>query len=518
MVEYGLTVSLNNSPRTPNPDLELDCVDFDALIGGGAPRKQSITTEEEEQSVSISVSISPRVLFSDSSTFRHRDYPRQRLDFSSFDLAAELSPVSFTGSSSAVLSAPFEPTTMASATHAAHTTAADDCHCSSVGDCSVCYSRLPLRANHVFTLCGHLFCVKCLLKWWDNATTCPICRAEIFEQEEEDDHADVNDAAEIEVDDGGDDASGGDADGESLNDAAGNANGESDSENGNDEPNGSDAYSPPPAFEDAVQEYNDNIRNQIYLYNNSIDSDSSDDEAVEHANENADSGMNNQNQNVTLINRYMYQDNEYIWSSRQAFWVVADSHYDDTVYNLSTSEIQGLRENREIAMTLFARMRFRETMFEANTIFLGSVWSGLWIHKNEWVNITESHRRSLDSNTSIMYEFVIRRGSEFSPRIEASVFGFIKDVTIQQTVVEYDDEHVGNDHDWENTVEYAFVADVFTPTHFFINGSWDDPRWQWRSYGGYDMNDGMITTQQITISFSQIRRLYRISARERLLD
>ena len=495
MVEYGLTVSLNNSPRTPNPDLELDCVDFDALIGGGAPRKQSRTTEEEEQSVSISVSISPRVLFSDSSTFRHRDYPRQRLDFSSFDLAAELSPVSFTGSSSAILSASFQPT-MASATHAA-----DDCHCS-VGDCSVCYSRLPLRANHIFTMCGHLFCVKCLLKWWDNATTCPICRAEIFEQEEEDDHADVNDAA-VEVD---------------GPDAEEYADDESDSENGNDEPNGSDAYSPPPAFEDAVQEYNDNIRNQIYLYNNSIDSDSSDDEAVEHANQNADSGMNTQNQNVTLINRYMHQDNEYIWSSRQASWVIADPHYDDTVYNLLTTELHGLRENREIAMTLFARMRFRETMFEANTIFLGGVWSGMWIHKNKWVNITESHRRSLGSDTSIMYEFVIRRGSELSPRIEASVFGFIKDVTIQQTVVEYDDEHVGNDHDWENTVEYAFVADVFTPTDFFIHGTWDDPRWQWRSYGGYDMIDGTITTQQITISFSQIRRLYSISARERLLD
>jgi hypothetical protein len=47
----------------------------------------------------------------------------------------------------------------------------------------VCYMTLPLRANHMFTMCGHLFCVRCVLKWWDTATTCPICRAELFQHE-----------------------------------------------------------------------------------------------------------------------------------------------------------------------------------------------------------------------------------------------------------------------------------------------------------------------------------------------
>ena len=47
----------------------------------------------------------------------------------------------------------------------------------------MCYMTLPLRSNHIFTMCGHLFCVRCLFKWWDTATTCPICRAELFQHE-----------------------------------------------------------------------------------------------------------------------------------------------------------------------------------------------------------------------------------------------------------------------------------------------------------------------------------------------
>ncbi len=47
----------------------------------------------------------------------------------------------------------------------------------------MCYMNLPLRSNHIFTMCGHLFCVRCLLKWWDTAITCPICRAELFQHE-----------------------------------------------------------------------------------------------------------------------------------------------------------------------------------------------------------------------------------------------------------------------------------------------------------------------------------------------
>lgn len=52
-----------------------------------------------------------------------------------------------------------------------------------VGECCVCYDSLPVRSNHVFTACGHLFCVKCLLGWTHNkpVSSCPICRTTIFE-------------------------------------------------------------------------------------------------------------------------------------------------------------------------------------------------------------------------------------------------------------------------------------------------------------------------------------------------
>ena len=49
-----------------------------------------------------------------------------------------------------------------------------------VGECSICYMSLPVRSNHVFTGCGHLYCIKCFLKWWDISTSCPMCRDEIL--------------------------------------------------------------------------------------------------------------------------------------------------------------------------------------------------------------------------------------------------------------------------------------------------------------------------------------------------
>ena len=57
----------------------------------------------------------------------------------------------------------------------------------SVGECGVCGTGLPVGANHAFTVCGHLFCISCLLKW-HNATpraTCPMCRTPLHEYEAE---------------------------------------------------------------------------------------------------------------------------------------------------------------------------------------------------------------------------------------------------------------------------------------------------------------------------------------------
>lgn len=159
MIEYGLSVSLDGTPRTPH------CCDYGPSPVNNAPRKyMSFGDFVGGGGGDGGVSVSPRVLFSDVAVVA----AARRLDFDN----TELTPVSFASAS------------VASASAAA-----------SVGDCGVCYNALPARSNHVFTLCGHLFCVRCVLKWWDTNSTCPICRAELFETsasaDEDDDDDDV---------------------------------------------------------------------------------------------------------------------------------------------------------------------------------------------------------------------------------------------------------------------------------------------------------------------------------------
>ena len=171
MTEYGLSVSLDVSPResprspegprsssfTPTTTNDYHCV--------GAPRKimkfADICCENDH-------SISPRILCPPSVA----ENVRRRLDLSFSDLMDELSPVTLSGGGAAIV-----PQV------ARIDVCDDDCDCAScsIGECGVCYANLPLRKNHVFTLCGHLYCLRCLLKWWDTSSTCPICRAELFD-------------------------------------------------------------------------------------------------------------------------------------------------------------------------------------------------------------------------------------------------------------------------------------------------------------------------------------------------
>jgi hypothetical protein len=51
----------------------------------------------------------------------------------------------------------------------------------SVGDCGICYKSLPIQSNHIYTVCGHLFCVKCLFNWNNTSSTCPMCRKLLYE-------------------------------------------------------------------------------------------------------------------------------------------------------------------------------------------------------------------------------------------------------------------------------------------------------------------------------------------------
>lgn len=58
----------------------------------------------------------------------------------------------------------------------------------SIGECSVCYDALPLDANHVLTVCSHLFCVKCFIRWCcsNSSASCPMCRRPLIAEEDED--------------------------------------------------------------------------------------------------------------------------------------------------------------------------------------------------------------------------------------------------------------------------------------------------------------------------------------------
>ncbi len=182
MIEYGLSVSVNGSPRTP--DCPRSSSFTPTTTNCAAPRKIMKFADicHDDGGGGGGGSLSPRILFPVPLT---ENNVRRRLDISFsrlMDEGGELSPVSFTVSASASASA--------SGTFSG----------GSVGGCCVCYANLPLRANHVFTMCGHLYCVRCLLKWWDTSSTCPVCRAELYEPDAVDaDAVDAVDADEADA-------------------------------------------------------------------------------------------------------------------------------------------------------------------------------------------------------------------------------------------------------------------------------------------------------------------------------
>tara|TARA_B100001287_G_scaffold271904_1_gene272835 strand:+ start:174 stop:839 length:666 start_codon:yes stop_codon:yes gene_type:complete len=46
-------------------------------------------------------------------------------------------------------------------------------------DCCICYSELPKATTTLE--CGHSFCTKCILTWFQRNNTCPMCRATVPE-------------------------------------------------------------------------------------------------------------------------------------------------------------------------------------------------------------------------------------------------------------------------------------------------------------------------------------------------
>ena len=71
-----------------------------------------------------------------------------------------------------------------------------------IGDCGVCGIGLQVGANHAYTVCRHLFCISCLLKWHKSypRATCPMCRTPFYEDTDEDEDEEEEEDADEEED------------------------------------------------------------------------------------------------------------------------------------------------------------------------------------------------------------------------------------------------------------------------------------------------------------------------------
>lgn len=52
-------------------------------------------------------------------------------------------------------------------------------------NCPICLNQMTLETS-VSTICNHQYCEACLNTWLENHHTCPLCRAEIEDDDEDD--------------------------------------------------------------------------------------------------------------------------------------------------------------------------------------------------------------------------------------------------------------------------------------------------------------------------------------------
>jgi hypothetical protein len=323
-----------------------------------------------------------------------------------------------------------------------------------VGACSVCYDVLPLRANHVYTMCGHLFCVKCLFKWGKQNLTCPMCRKPLYE----DDHADEGDDSTEDSDS--------EVEGEILE--------------------GGEII-----IDESHFDFQGNARNNGWIQYRVGRVRASASFGLDGGGGGGDGGeVMVIGRNVYpawreqyLIDRFIHDDDEFQWTGFAT--------EDDTIVPITTFEIDTLRISRSLAV-IAIRHNIYQTIFLSNQVFNGVI-AHSFIPKTEYLHIPINR-----IGREHFYEFVTcsrESPDPFEPRIaEANVFGFINEMT----VVETRDAHFQEDQTWESTHEYCFIVEVFDP---LLND------------GTYDDTDGYINIQQFetrTLRFTDIRRMYSI--------
>ncbi len=389
-----------------------------------------------------------------------------------------------------------------------------------VGVCSVCYDVLPLRANHIYTMCGHLFCVKCLFTWGQQNLTCPMCRKPLYEVDDgAEDNAGGGDDAIIDaafarfnyyVDAWRDDAD--DFDVGYVGDVvvAGADVADADDDADADDVVADVAPVAPVApvadvafvadadvadadaadFVDIVEMHIQSNTQNIVTYNRW--------NAAEDFHLSASFGLDGGEVMVIgrnvypdwrrqyLINRFIHDDDHFQWTG----FVMTD---DTAVTMITPSEVESLRVARNLAITAI-RHNIYQSILLTNQVFNGAI-AHSFIPKTEYLNIPDN-RFGRDH----FYEFVIcsRDSPDFQNyrTAEANVFGFITEIT----VTDVRDTHLLDYQTWETTHEYCFIVEVFDPL-------WND--------GAYDETDGYINIQQFetrTLRFTDIRRMYSIWA------
>jgi len=359
-------------------------------MGPGAPMKKRY--EEAHEDAHEEASVSPRVLFPSSVA--------RRLEFYS---SGEWSPIPL----------PSSPSPSVASWEAAQPIIIDRIEPEdTVGECNVCYMALPPRSNHVFTPCGHLFCVKCMLLWWDTSTTCAMCRGEIL---------DLSDGG------GGGAAAVADLDSESESSSESESDADADEEEGNDVPN----------F-------------QYFLAAAIADRQHYDDDSI--------GGRDVEPPRpIPAIDQYLHIDADIEWDSLHVGTGTNPSG-DDLGILLTRHECINIRWGRETAAMLWARRRFNETLF-SEIEFLGETFH-TFIPKTHWLSFGAP-----DMGPHRMFEFVMCRTNVHNRGHETNFFGYISQVVVIDadhpvtSTTSYDAFT-----DWENTHEYAFVVHVFSPT------------------------------------------------------
>ena len=74
-----------------------------------------------------------------------------------------------------------------------------------IGECGICGDGLVSGRNQVYTMCEHLFCISCLLKWCKRCQdqghdipTCPLCRYALYNNDDDLSEAEEEEQSEAE--------------------------------------------------------------------------------------------------------------------------------------------------------------------------------------------------------------------------------------------------------------------------------------------------------------------------------